>query len=50
VSGDETKKAITGPQGIDEMNMDKITAMVPHAQRGVKAPNPIAAPIDTLEC
>ncbi|MPM74490.1 hypothetical protein SDC9_121478 [bioreactor metagenome] len=49
VRGEDTKNAITGPQGIADANMANKTAIVPQAQRGVKDPNKTAPGIDTLD-
>ncbi len=47
VKGDETRKAMTGPQDMADRNMDRITAMVPQAQRGVREPKATEPTIPT---
>src|SRR5512136_277841 len=48
INGEEVRKAIIGPQGNVVVSIPRITAIVPHAQSGVKAPTATLAQIETL--
>src|SRR5690242_15355973 len=49
ISGEDVRKAITGPQGSAVASIDITTAIVPHAQNGVNAPKATVAGMDTDE-
>ena len=49
IRGDEVRKAMIGPQGRVVVSIPTMTAIVPHAQKGVNAPINTLARMETFD-